>query len=129
METLFRDDRNVSEQAMKAAQARYRSELARQAAADQVAASIRDAIRGTWGETVTGWATNPDSPTIQSLLQQKAFLVQLVFPYDMPRTTVRGKVVIAPTMARGPVVSELSAQCTACGLGNGRSRERPLVTL
>lgn len=100
METLFRDDRNVSEQAMKAAQARYRSELARQAAADQVAASIRDAIRGTWGETVTGWATNPDSPTIQSLLQQKTFLVQLVFPYEMPRATVRGKVVIAPTLAR-----------------------------
>ena len=35
MEMLFRDDRNVSEQAMTTAQARYRSELSRQAAADQ----------------------------------------------------------------------------------------------
>jgi hypothetical protein len=100
MEMLFRDDRNVSEQTMKSAEARYRAELARQAAADQAAASIRDAIRGTWGETVTGWATNPDSQTIRSLLQQSAFLVQLVFPYDLPRASLRGKVAVAPAMAR-----------------------------
>ncbi len=100
MELLFRDDRNVSEQAMKAAQARYQSELARQAAADQAAASIRDAIRGTWGETVTGWAVNPDSQTMRSLLQQTASLVQLVFPYDLPHAAVRGKIVVAPAMAR-----------------------------
>lgn len=100
METLFRDDRNVSEQAVKSAEGRYRAELARQAAADQAAASIRDAIRGSWGESITGWATNPDSQTIRSLLQQSAFLVQLVFPYDLPRATVRGKVAVAPAMAR-----------------------------
>jgi hypothetical protein len=101
MEMLFRDDRNVSEQAMKTAQAHYQSELARQAAADQSAASIRDAIRGTWGETVTGWAVNPDSQTMRSLLQQTAFLVQLVFPGDFPHTALRGKVAVAPAMARG----------------------------
>ena len=100
MEMLFRDDRNVSEQAMKAAQARYQFELARQAAADQAAASVRDAIRGTWGETVTAWATNPDSQTMRSLLQQTAFLVQLVFPYNLPRAVVRGKISVAPAMAR-----------------------------
>ena len=100
METLFRDDRNVSEQAMTAAQARYRAELARQAAADQAAASIRDAIRGTWGETVTGWAVNPDSQTIRSLLQQTAFLVQLVLPHELPRAAVRGKIAVAPAAAR-----------------------------
>ena len=100
MEMLFRDDRNVSEQAMTAAQARYRAELSRQAAADQAAASIRDAIRGTWGETVTGWAVNPDSQTIRSLLQQAAFLVQLVLPHDLPRAAVRGKIAVAPAAAR-----------------------------
>ena len=100
METLFRDDRNVSEQAVKSAEGRYRVELARQAAADQAAASIRDAIRGTWGETVTGWAVNPDSQTMRSLLQQSSFLVQLVYPYDHPRANVRGKIAVAPAMAR-----------------------------
>ena len=100
MEMLFRDDRNVSEQAMTAAQARYRAEVSRQAAADQAAASIRDAIRGTWGETVTGWAVNPDSQTIKSLLQQNTFLLQLVIPHVFPRAAVRGKVMVAPAMAR-----------------------------
>lgn len=100
METLFRDDRNVSEQAAKSAEGRYRAELTRQAAAEQAAASIRDAIRSTWGETVTGWAVNPDSQMIRALLQQSAFLVQLVFPYDLPRATVRGRIAVAPAMAR-----------------------------
>ena len=100
MEILFRDDRNVSEQAMQAAQARYRAELSRQAAADQAAASIRDTIRGAWGETVTAWAVNPDSQTIHSLLEQTAFLVQLVLPHDLPRAAVRGKIAVAPAMAR-----------------------------
>lgn len=100
MEMLFRDDRNVSEQAMKAAQARYQSELAHQAAADQAAASVRDAMRGTWGETVTGWAVNPDSQTMKSLQQQGSFLIQLVFPYDIPRAAARGKIAVAPAMAR-----------------------------
>ena len=85
---------------MQAAQARYRAELSRQAAADQAAASIRDTIRGAWGETVTAWAVNPDSQTIHSLLEQTAFLVQLVLPHDLPRAAVRGKIAVAPAMAR-----------------------------
>jgi hypothetical protein len=100
MEMLFRDDRNVSEQALNSAEGRYRAERARQAAADQAAASIRDAIRGSWGESITGWATNPESQAMRSLLQQSTFLVQLVFPYESPRATVRGKVAVAPAMAR-----------------------------
>ena len=100
MEKLFGDDRNVSEQAMQAAQARYRMELSRQSAADQAATSLRDAIRGAWGETVTGWAINPDSQTMRSLHQQTAFLVQLVLPHDLPRSAMRGRIDVAPAMAR-----------------------------
>ncbi len=100
MESLYRDDRNVSEQAMKSAQARYQTELARQAASDQVVASVRDAIRGAWGEAVTRWAVDPDSPTMRALLGQTAFLVQIVFPYNLPRSALREKVAVAPAMAR-----------------------------
>jgi hypothetical protein len=100
MELLFRDDRNVSEQALRSAESRYRAELARQVAAEQAATGVRDAIRGTWGETLTGWAANPDSQTMRSLLRQTAYLVQLVFPYDRPATAVHGKVAVAPAMAR-----------------------------
>ncbi len=98
---MFRDDRNVSEQAAKAAQARYQSELARKTAAEQAAATVRDAMRGIWGETVTGWACSQDSQTMRALMQQSSFLVQLVFPYDRQRASPRGQISIAPAMARG----------------------------
>ncbi|HEY5928895.1 MAG TPA: hypothetical protein VIU02_01155 [Burkholderiales bacterium] len=100
MELLFQDDRNVSEQAVRGAEGRYRSEQARQLAAEQIASSLRDSIRSTWGDTVTGWATNPDSQVMQSLLQQSSVLVQLVLPYDLPRSAVRGKIAVAPAVSR-----------------------------
>jgi len=53
-----------------------------------------------WGETVTGWAVDPDSQTIQSLLRQTAFLVQLVLPHELPRAAVSGKIAVAPAAAR-----------------------------
>jgi hypothetical protein len=100
MEMLHRDDRNVSDQALKSAEARYRTELARQAAAEQGAAGIRDATRSAWGDAITGWATRPDSPMLEALLQQRAFLVQLVLPYDLPKSAARGRISVAPAMAR-----------------------------
>jgi hypothetical protein len=100
MELLFKDDRNVSEQSVRAAEGRYRSDQARQQAAEQLAASLRDSIRSGWGDTVTGWAADADSPVMRSLLQQSAFLVQLVLPYDLPRSAIRGKIAVAPAVAR-----------------------------
>ncbi|HWH48872.1 MAG TPA: hypothetical protein VN664_13810 [Burkholderiales bacterium] len=100
MEMLHRDDRNVSDQALKLAEARYRTELARQAAAEQGAASIRDAMRSTWGDAITEWAANTGSPMLDALLQQRAFLVQLVLPYDLPKSAARGRILVAPAMAR-----------------------------
>ena len=100
MEMLHRDDRNVSDQALKSAEARYRTESARQAAAEQAAGSIRDAMRSAWGDAIAGWATHPDSPMLEMLLQQRAFLVQLVLPYDLPKSAARGKISVVPAMAR-----------------------------
>jgi multidrug efflux pump subunit AcrA (membrane-fusion protein) len=100
MESLFRDDRNVSEQALKSAEGRYRSEQARQLAAEQSAAAVRDSMRSAWGETVTGWAINPDSRVMQAMLRQSAYLVQLVLPYDLPRNAVRRTILVAPAAAR-----------------------------
>lgn len=100
MELLFKDDRNVSEQAVRAAEGRYRSEQARQLAAEQTASSLRDSIRSSWGDTIAGWAANPDSQAMQALLQQSSFLVQLVLPYDLPRSAIRGRISVAPAASR-----------------------------
>lgn len=100
MELLFKDDRNVSEQALRAAESRYRSEQARQVAAEQSAAALRDMLRSTWGEVVAGWAANPDARVMQSLLQQSSFLVQLVLPYNLPRSAARGRILVSPPISR-----------------------------
>ncbi|HEX4985513.1 MAG TPA: hypothetical protein VFV71_05500 [Burkholderiales bacterium] len=100
MDALFRDDRNVSERAARAAQAKYQSELARKVAAEQAVASLRDAMRGSWGEAVTAWAVTPDSPVMHALMHQSSFLVQLVYPFDRPRAAMRGRIAIAPAVAR-----------------------------
>lgn len=100
MEMLHRDDRNVSDQVLKLAEARFRTELARQTAAEQGAASIRDAMRSAWGDAITEWAIKAGSPMLDALLQQRTFLVQLVLPYDLPKSAARGRISIAPAMAR-----------------------------
>jgi hypothetical protein len=69
-------------------------------AAEQAAASVRDGIRGAWGESVTRWAANPGSQTMRSLLQQTSFLVQLVVPSQLPRASLRNRIAIAPAIAR-----------------------------
>lgn len=100
MEALYRDDRNVSEQALRTAESRYLGEQARLAAAEQAAASLRDALRGQWGTTISGWAGDADSRVLQSLLEQRAFLIQLVLPYQLPRDRIKGAVSVSPAMAR-----------------------------
>lgn len=103
MEALHADDRNVSEQAMRAAEGRWRSEQARLVAAEQGASSVRDAIRASWGEAITGWATGRDSAVMQSLLRQSSHLVQLVLPYDLPRSAIRGRIGVASAVSRDNV--------------------------
>lgn len=100
MEALYQDDRNVSEQALRAAESRYRGEQARLAAAEQLATSLQDALRGQWGATIAGWAGDADSRVLQSLLDQRAFLIQLVLPYQLPRDRIKGTVWVSPVMAR-----------------------------
>jgi hypothetical protein len=98
-EALYRDDRNASEQALRNAEARYRSEQARLAAAEQVAANTRDAMRSTWGETIAGWAVDEDSQVMRALIRQSTFLVQLALPYDLAPAAARAKVRVAPAVA------------------------------
>jgi hypothetical protein len=103
MQLLYRDDRNVSEQAMRNAEARFRSESALLAAAQAGLAALEDGLRTAWGEVVAGWAKNPDSRALQSLLEQRNHLVLIAFPYDLPRSVVRTAVSVSPVTAREQV--------------------------
>lgn len=100
MQLLYRDDRNVSEQALRNAQSHYRSESAQLAAAQAAVDALADALRTAWGETVAGWAANADSRNLQPLLERRSYLVLLAFPFDLPRTVARAAVAVAPVTAR-----------------------------
>jgi hypothetical protein len=101
MERLYKDDRNVSEQALRNAEARYRADVAQRAAARAAVTALRDGLSTTWGPAVTGWATNPDSRQLQALLERRSQLIQLAFPYELPASAARGAISIAPVSGRG----------------------------
>ncbi|MGH8632032.1 MAG: hypothetical protein ACREU7_14890 [Burkholderiales bacterium] len=103
MQLLYRDDRNVSEQALRNAEARFRSESAQLAAAEAALGALGNALRGAWGEVIAGWAKNPDSTMLKSLLEQRTHLVLIAFPFDLPPSALRSAVSVAPVTARDRV--------------------------
>jgi hypothetical protein len=103
MQILYRDDRNVSEQALRNAESRYRTESAQLAAAQAAVDAMTDALRSAWGETVAGWAASAESRVLQALLERRSHLVLLAFPFDAPRAATRAEVAVAPVTAREQV--------------------------
>lgn len=82
---LYQDNRNVAERAVIAAQAAWKADEAKLAAAETAAASIRDTMRQQWGDTLAGWATQQPAPAaLESLLQYREVLLQVTLPPDAP---------------------------------------------
>jgi multidrug efflux pump subunit AcrA (membrane-fusion protein) len=100
MQLLYRDDRNVSEQAVRNAQARFRSESAQLAAAQAAVGALSDALRTAWGDTIAGWAASAESRALQSLLERRSHLIVLALPFDLPRAAASANVAVAPVIAR-----------------------------
>ena len=96
LKKLFEDDRNVSERAVQAAEAHWKVDQARLAAADQAVAAARDSIRAGWGEVLSGWATDPESAAFQALAQQREVLAQITFPYDLHAQAGKVSMSLAP---------------------------------
>jgi hypothetical protein len=101
LRTLFADDRNVSERAVQAAEAQWKSDEARVQGAEQAAESIRDELRAAWGPAITAWAIDPNEPRFASLAAQRAVIVQLAFPADLQGSAARVRVAITPVASRG----------------------------
>jgi len=97
LKKLFEDDRNVSERAVQVAEAHWKADQARLAAADEAVAAARDSIRASWGEVLAGWATDARfSAAFQELAQQRDVLVQISFPYDVQAQAGRVPMSLAP---------------------------------
>jgi multidrug efflux pump subunit AcrA (membrane-fusion protein) len=101
MKLLYQDDRNVSEQALRAAESRFHSESA-QLASSQAAVDALDAeLRSAWGDVIAGWTRNADSPMLKALLDRRSHLIQVSFPFDVPASSAaRGQLSVAPITGR-----------------------------
>ncbi len=100
MQLLHRDDRNVSEQALRNSEARFRSESAQLAAAQAALNALGDGLRSAWGEVIAGWVQNPDSRVLRRLLERRDHIVLIAFPLDLPRSAAHAAVSVAPVTAR-----------------------------
>jgi len=102
--TLYQDDRNISEQALRSVESRYFVAQARLLAAEEAVAVLSDSLRTSWGTVVGGWAMASDSAPLQDLLGRRSVLVRLVFPHELPRSSARPGIVIAPVSTGGDQV-------------------------
>ncbi|HWQ38202.1 MAG TPA: hypothetical protein VNM24_06240 [Burkholderiales bacterium] len=99
MQALYRDDRNVSEQALASAEARFKAESAQLAAAQAAVETLADALHTTWGKVIAEWVRRPDSPELRALLDRRLHLVQMSFPFELPRAAARNSLLVAPLNA------------------------------
>jgi hypothetical protein len=99
-EVLYQDDRNISEQALRDAESRYRVAQARLDAAQSMQSALGDSLRTAWGPVVSEWATAAQPVPLGELRSRRSVLVQLVFPYDLPRSAARPQLLLAPVTAR-----------------------------
>jgi multidrug efflux pump subunit AcrA (membrane-fusion protein) len=101
MRLLYNDDRNVSEQALRAAESRFHSESAQLASAQATVDQLDAQLRNSWGEVVAGWTRTQDSSMLRALLERRSHLIQLSFPYDVQAASAaRGSLAIAPVSGR-----------------------------
>lgn len=90
------DDKNVSDKAVASAFADLKSEEAKVASAESTAKNIADTMRQTWGESLTKQALS-NSSLLQSLIDYKAVLIQIVLPFDAPEPTGNSSMNVSPT--------------------------------
>jgi hypothetical protein len=79
LNSLYQDQKNASQKELQAAQGALRSDEADAQAAQQDLALQMAAVRQSWGEAVANWVAN-DSATLNRLLKQSDFLVQVTLP-------------------------------------------------
>lgn len=76
---LYEENQNMSLKAMQDAETAYRDSEAQLATDKQNAGLQLDVVRQTWGNVVTDWIAR-NAPILESILQQRDFLMQVVFP-------------------------------------------------
>jgi hypothetical protein len=79
IKSLYEQNQNMSLKAMQDAEAAYRNNQAQVNADEQDANLQLDTVRQRWGTVAAKWVER-STPTLDSVLSQRAFLAQVVFP-------------------------------------------------
>lgn len=98
---LFEDDRNVSERVLQSAEAQWKADQARLAAANESARSVHASMRNEWGAALAEWGTRPESDAFDALAQQRDALLRVAFPYDAATPSPQSTLAVAPLAASG----------------------------
>jgi len=102
---LNRDSRNVSDRALQAAEAVWKADEAKLAAAETVAATQRDNMRQQWGETLTAWATQPHTQAeLQRLIEHRDVLIQVSLPFEAVTPGKNSSLSVEPAGMQGKAI-------------------------
>lgn len=84
---LNRNDRNISDKVVQAAEATWRVAQADAETARVAMKTIADNLRTQWGTVIAKWVTNGNAQALERLLAQRDALVQVTVPGDAATIT------------------------------------------
>lgn len=100
LHALNQDDKNVSDKVVAAAAAMMKTDEAKLNAAESNVNNIANSMRQLWGNVLTNYATNSKAnELLQSLMSNKAVLVQTTLPFNAAEPRENSSITIAPTAA------------------------------
>ena len=114
---LFKDERNVSERAMLAAEAQWKADRERLAIAEAEVRSLREALRAEWGAQLADLAAIPGSVGFAPLLELREVLLQMTVPSEVDRALSTRSLTVEPTGGgvRAPARLVSAAPAAAAG--------------
>jgi hypothetical protein len=104
LQQLNQDDQNVSIRAVMAAEALYKTDLAKLQAANTASRNAEDALRQQWGATLATEATKDRSALLDALLSYREVLIRITLPFDAPEPSAGSHLSLTPTGSSGQAV-------------------------
>lgn len=105
LQSLNKDNRNVSDRAVANAEALLKADQAKLNAAENIANNMRDSIGQRWGEALALQATQTsDNSTFNRIMQYKDVLIQVTLPFGTPRPKANSSILVSPTGATGRAI-------------------------
>ena len=104
LQQLNQDDQNVSIRAVMAAEALYKTDLAKLQAANTAARNAEDALRQQWGGTLATEASKDHSALLDAFLNYREVLIRITLPFDAAEPSAGSHLSLTPTGSSGQAV-------------------------